>query len=128
MYYILKIYRMDNIRNNPKQNTKNIFSMRLKNALKDNNLSHLTYKELGKFFDVTEMAVHKWLNGKGMPAMTRLPEITKKLSVSVEYLIPVKTHKVDEIYLDDEQILLNNYRQLSKNQQQLLNSIAKELV
>ncbi len=119
---------MDNIRNNPKQNAKNIFSMRLKNALKDNNLAHLTYKELGKFFAVTEMAVYKWLNGKGLPAMTRLPEVAKKLSVSVEYLLPVKTHKVNEVYLDDEQVLLNNYRQLSKKQRQLLNNIAKELL
>ncbi|SMN12112.1 hypothetical protein SPBRAN_321 [uncultured Candidatus Thioglobus sp.] len=101
--------------NETKNNAKNIFSQRFKTALKDNNLAHLTYKELGRFFGVTEMAVHKWLNGKGMPAMTRLPEIAKKLSVSVEYLIPVKTHKADEVYLDDEQLLLNNYRQLSKN-------------
>ncbi len=117
---------MNNLKNNPKQHAKNIFSMRLKSALKDNNLSHLTYKELGKFFDVTEMAVHKWLNGKGLPAMTRLPEVAKKLAVSVGYLMSVKTHKTDEIHLDDEQILLNKYRQLSKNQQQLLKNIADE--
>lgn len=126
--YKLKIYKMNNRKDDNKQNAKNIFSMRLKNALKDNNLAHLTYKELGKFFDVTDVAAHNWLNGKGMPAMTRLPEISKKLSVSVEYLIPVKTHQVDEVYLDDEQILLNNYRQLSKTQQQLLRSIAEEFV
>ena len=118
---------MNKTKNNAKQNAKNIFSQRLKTALKDNNLSHLTYKELGKFFDVTEMAVHKWLNGKGMPAMTRLPEVAKKLAISVEYLIPVKTHKVDEVYLDDEQMLLNKYRQLSKTQQRLLRAIADEL-
>ncbi len=119
---------MNTIKNDAKQNAKNIFSQRLKTALKDNKLQHLTYKELAVFFNVTDMAVHKWLNGKGLPAMTRLPELAKKLSVSVEYLIPVKTHQVDEVYLDDEQHLLNNYRQLSKHQQQLLQSIAKELV
>lgn len=114
--------------NNNKKNAKNIFSMRLKNALKDNHLAHLTYKELGKFFDVTDVTAHNWLNGKGMPAMTRLPEIAKKLMVSVEYLMPVKTHQMDEVFLDDEQQLLNCYRQLSKIQQQLLRSIAKELL
>lgn len=88
----------------------------------------MTYKELGKFFDVTDMAVYKWLNSKGMPAMTRLPEVAKKLSVSVEYLIPIATHQEDEVYLDSEQQLLNNYRQLSKNQQQLLKSIINEFV
>lgn len=112
--------------NNSKKNTKNIFSQRLKLALKDNNLAHLTYKELGVFFDVTDVAAHNWLNRKGMPAMTRLPEIAKKLSVSIEYLLPVKTHRVDEVYLDDEQQLLNYYRQLSKQQRQLLQSIVKE--
>lgn len=111
---------------NNKQNAKNIFSQRLKLALKDNNLAYLTYKELGNFFDVTDVAAHNWLNGKGMPAMTRLPEIAKKLSISVEYLLPVKTHRVDEVYLDDEQQLLNYYRQLSKQQRQLLQSIIKE--
>ncbi|SMN01101.1 hypothetical protein SPONN_2203 [uncultured Candidatus Thioglobus sp.] len=119
---------MSKIKNDSKQNAKNIFSMRLRNALKDNNLSHLTYKELGRFFDVTDVAAHNWLNGKGMPAMTRLPEIAKKLSVSVEYLMPVKTHQVEEVYLDDEQVLLNNYRQLSKTQKQLLGALVKELV
>lgn len=117
---------MMNKKNDAKENAKYIFSQRLKTALKDNNLSHLTYKELGRFFNVTDMATHNWLNAKGLPAMTRLPEIAKKLSVSIEYLMPVKTHRVNEIYLDDEQLLLNSYRQLSKKQQQLLKVIAEE--
>lgn len=61
-------------------------------------------------------------------AMTRPPEIAKKLLVSVEYLMSVKTHQVDEACLDDEQILFNKYRQFSKTQQQLLVIIAYELL
>lgn len=109
-----------------KQIAKEIFSKKLQMAIRDNNLSHLSYKKLGKFFGVTDMAVHSWLNAKGMPAMTRLPEIAKKLSVSVEFLMPIKSHIPHQAYLDDEQQLMNCYRQLSKQQQDLLRTIAEE--
>lgn len=88
-------------------------------------MEHLTYKKLGDFFGTTDMAVHKWLNAKGLPTMARLPEIAHKLNVSVEYLLPNQPLKNTE-YSDDEVKLLNCYRQLSKTQQQILCSIADQ--
>lgn len=112
---------------NTKQTAKKVFAKQLKMALKNKDMSYLSYNKLAGFFQVSEMAVYNWLNARSMPAMTRLPDIANKLAVSVEYLLPMQIHTPHQVFLDNEQQLLNSYRQLSKTQKQLLKDLIKEL-
>jgi transcriptional regulator with XRE-family HTH domain len=112
--------------NNSKQNSKDLFAKRFKKALEANNLEHLTYKKLGEFFNTTDMAVHNWLSGKSIPAMTRLPEIAQKLSVSIEYLIAIDLDNGN--YVKEELKLVNNYRKLSEQQKQTIGYIIEEFI
>lgn len=102
-----------------KQKSRAEFSKKLYQALKNKNLEQMTYKKLGKLFNTSEMAVHKWINGKSMPTLARIPIIAKELNVSVEYLLSDGVFKE----LDHEQKLLAKYRNLSNKQQQLLQQI-----
>jgi transcriptional regulator with XRE-family HTH domain len=116
---------MNNTSKNSKLVNKENFAKKLKVALKNNKLEHKTYKELGKFFGTTDMAVHNWLSAKSMPSMSRLPSIAEKLSVSIDYLLYDFESKE---HTDNEKILLNNYRKLSKKQQDAVDVILLGLV
>ena len=66
-----------------KQQNTEFFSKQFYKAIKEQNLERKTNKELGAIFGVSAMTFNKWISGKMIPVMARIPHIAKTLGVSV---------------------------------------------
>lgn len=65
---------------------KNIFSSRLKQLRKDNNL---TLQELGTNLNVTKQTTSRWETGDRLPTIELLVSISNYYQVSIDYLLGV---------------------------------------
>ena len=64
---------------------------------------NITQNSLAEQLYVTHQAVSKWENGKSIPSLELLFELTKLFNISIDYL------------LDDTDIADNDYEKLFKN-------------
>jgi transcriptional regulator with XRE-family HTH domain len=104
-----------------KQKNMEFFSKQLYKAIKKNDLERKTNKELGLLFEVSTMTFNKWINGKMMPAMARIPHIAKVLGVSVEYLTNENIN--ENVVLDCEKVFIQKYQNLPSNKKQIVENI-----
>jgi transcriptional regulator with XRE-family HTH domain len=106
---------------NVKQQNIIFFSKQFYKAIKEKNFERKTNKELSVIFDVSPMTIHRWLSGKMMPSMARIPHIAKILGVSVEYL--VADNFDNEVICDSDKDFFNQYKNLSAHKKQILRDI-----
>ena len=122
------------------------FSKRLQQAIKEAGFQISNQGELAQQFGVSRQAIRKWLEGKTLPAATRLPEIADRLGVRHGWLAtgeppmrkleaPMVKEAVTGEYGDnknetttfsitpEEAILLQHYRKLSEEAQVLFRQL-----
>ncbi|MCK5731991.1 MAG: helix-turn-helix transcriptional regulator, partial [Tenericutes bacterium] len=81
---------------NLKKIGKKITELRKEKNMKQNELAEALY--------VTHQAVSKWENGKSIPSIEILYELTKLFKVSIDFLLDNS-----DIKTDDYETLFNNY-------------------
>jgi transcriptional regulator with XRE-family HTH domain len=106
---------------------ENSFAALFKKQLENKKIQHLTYKELAKFFQVSHMTVHNWLNNKAAPSITRLENIAERLNIHIDKLLPYGEQEGKYSINEKECELLESYNNLSHKQQELLSEVMQAL-
>lgn len=68
----------------------------------------LSQREMADYLHVTRQAISKWENGKGMPDMAFLPEISELLGVTVDELLTGKTPEkqiVEKVIVREKEVV-----------------------
>lgn len=68
----------------------------------------LSQREMADYLHVTRQAISKWENGKGMPDMAFLPEISELLGVTVDELLTGKTPEkqiVEKVIVQEKEVV-----------------------
>lgn len=120
------------------------FAARFRKALADLGYTASEQKAMRKLFGVSAQAVHKWAEGQSMPSTVRMPSVAAALGVRRAWLQdgeePINPNKVqveeeknsygndDTLYISQEEFdLLQRYRQLSPQQQILIQQLLAQL-
>ena len=68
--------------------------------------NNLTQMQLGEKLNITDRAISKWENGKGMPDSSIMLDLCEKLKISVNELLSGEVIKVEDYKKQAEENLL----------------------